>query len=281
MINNFENIYNNYDLFLIDVWGVVHDGYTPYPGTVKMLNKLLEEKNLFFVSNAPRPNYIVAHKLKEFGINIDDTNVITSGDVTRSHLIELANLDKVIYHLGEARNKDILQDINIQTTRDLNEADFLLLTPYLDSGEDLEQFQDLFKQAIKNQMTALCANPDVQVINGESFRYCAGYFAQQYSNLGGDVQYFGKPHKNIYQFALKQLNKNIPLNRILMVGDTIDTDILGAHQAGIHSALVLTGNSTLHFKQGNNLYNSDKINILNKLFEAHNLKPNLVIHGLF
>jgi HAD superfamily hydrolase (TIGR01459 family) len=281
MIHNFSDIYNNYDLFFIDVWGVVHDGYIPYQGTVKMLNKLLEEKNLFFVSNAPRPNYVVSAKLKEYGIKLEDNHVVTSGDVTRAHLKRLALEGKSIFHLGEARNKDILKDIDITVATELNKADYLLLTPYLDHGEDLNQFDNIFKEAVRHDIPALCANPDTNVINGDSTRYCAGFFAEKIKELGGNVEYFGKPHRNIYDFALKQLSSPIPLSKILMIGDTIDTDILGANQAGVHSALVLTGNSEKNITASTLTTDEAKLARLAELFDVYQATPTWIIKGLF
>ncbi|MCC2646480.1 MAG: family hydrolase [Rickettsiaceae bacterium] len=282
MIYNFNDIYQNYDLFFIDVWGVVHDGYKPYPGTVDRLNKLLEEKKLFFVSNAPRPNYIVSQKLKEHGIKINDSHVITSGDVTRTHLSELGKEGKIIYHLGETTNTDILKDIDIKVTSNLEEADFLLLSIFLNEGASLEQFDSLFEQAVNLNIPVLCANPDKKIVKGaagDSFVYCAGYFAEKIEAMGGEVHYFGKPHKNIYDFAIQQARIETSLDKILMIGDTIYTDVLGANQAKIHSALVLTGNSEAHLKEI--IEKEAKISKLKEIFDSYKVEPNWVIKGLF
>ncbi len=281
MIQNFSDIYHDYDLFFIDIWGVVHDGKTPYPGTVDTINQLLTEKEVFFVSNAPRPNYVVAEKLKEYGIKIENDNIVTSGDVVREYLNKLATEDKIIYHLGEARNNDVLKNHPIKTTMDLSKADFLLLTSYLDDGENLEQFQEIFQQALDFGIKALCANPDITVIHGNSHRYCAGYFAEQFTKMGGEVEYSGKPYKNIYDYAISKLGKAITLDRTLMIGDTIDKDILGASNAGIHSALVLTGNMKVLLSQYNVQDTNSLIPTLQGIFESMGIKPNFVIKGLF
>jgi HAD superfamily hydrolase (TIGR01459 family) len=280
-IYNFDDIYEDYDLFFIDIWGVVHDGITPYPGTINRLNKLLKEKDLSFLSNAPRPNIVVSKKLNEFGLNISSEQVITSGDLKREYLKKIIQQEKTIYHLGEDRNQDILAGLNVKTSHDIKHADYLLLSLYLDEHEDLNQFDELFCEAINKGIPILCANPDTTVRSNSYMRYCAGYFAEKIEEMGGKVEYFGKPHKNIYDFARIKMTKNIADDKILMIGDTIDKDIVGARNAGIHSTLVLTGNTSalLRDHEANDI--STQLKVLDQQFEIHQAKPNWIINGMF
>jgi len=256
-IAGLNKITDRYEGFLIDLWGVVHDGYTPYPGTIDCINQLLSaDKKIIFVSNAPRPGILSKQKLLDYDINSDKFQVLTSGDQLRHQLLHFedklfATMDRRLYHLGAARNSDILAGIPADITENIQDADFILLTAYLDQGEDLNQFQDLFKQAIARNLPMVCANPDKIVINGQQNRYCAGFFAEQYEQLGGKVYYYGKPHLPIFELAIQSLSELgiVDKNKILMIGDTPDTDILGATQAGIDSLLVLTGNMSNLLKQ--------------------------------
>lgn len=219
----------------------------------------------------------MAKKLKKCGLeNISLDNVITSGDVARyviqknvSSCIETP----VIYHLGEDRNKYILIDIHHKLTLNISEADILLMTLYRDEHENIHEFdQFLERVAQKENINILCANPDTTILNTGIVRYCAGHFAGLIRNSGGIVTYTGKPETIIFNMAFIQSKySNILPKRILMIGDTLETDILGANKSGINSALVMTGNTSRLFYTKNNsldhvleqIYNvTQKVNII-------------------
>jgi HAD superfamily hydrolase (TIGR01459 family) len=86
----------------------------------------------------------------------------------------------------------------------------------------------------------VCANPDLVVIHAGRQEICAGALALRYEQLGGRVQYFGKPHPPIYRDCLVLLGIS-DRRRILAVGDSLRTDIAGANGAGIDGLLVLGG----------------------------------------
>lgn len=283
-IEEFQDISCKYDAFIIDLWGVIHDGFVAYTGSVESINHLIDiGKPIIFMSNAPRPNTVVLKKLLELKINANQDMVLTSGDTTRIFLAE--NLikvpDKKYYHLGAHRNSDLLVDINICLTEDIKQCDAILLTAYIDENEDLNQFNHILKQAVDLKIPIICSNPDKIVINGVKNRYCAGFLAEKYEMLGGTVHYYGKPHLTIYDIGLHKLKSQgiYDKKKILMIGDTLETDIQGAINADIRSALVLTGNT-------NNLLKESKYNKLSKdqalkdLLNNHKIYPTHVIKGL-
>ncbi len=242
-----KEIQDNYDLFLFDMWGVIIEGGETYEGVVEAINELAENKKVLFLTNAPRPNNIIADNLIRWGMkNITNERVFTSGDIARLMIKERfldKNITPKIMHLGEDKNDQILHNINHIKVEDTNNADILLLTLYRDEHENINEYDDLLKEAAKNkELLTICANPDTIVPNKGVQRYCAGYFAEIFEKAGGEVMYTGKPKREIYDKILQRY-PNIPKNRILMIGDTFDTDILGAQTVGINAALVLTGNS--------------------------------------
>ena len=91
-------------------------------------------------------------------------------------------------------------------------------------------------------MLNICSNPDTTIPKHGILRYCPGHFAKIIEQHGGNVIYTGKPETSIYDLVF-QRKPQISKDRILMIGDTFETDILGANRSGIHSALVLSGNS--------------------------------------
>lgn len=247
----------SYDAYLIDLWGVVYDGVTPYPGVVDSLNYLLSQnKIIIFLSNAPRPGTLLINKLIDLGIKITTDMILTSGDMIRQQLTHFNddtfnNLGRCFYHLGSERNFDILSGLTVNLTQQIEEADFILSTAYLDEDEDLTQHDAFLNKAALLKVPMVCVNPDKIVVHGNKIRYCAGAIAQQYEQIGGIVYYYGKPYANIYEKAFRQLEtKGIyDKKRILMIGDTLETDIAGAHNAQLDSALVLTGNIHLLFSE--------------------------------
>ena len=245
-----KDLLEDYDVFLFDLWGVVIEGGTTYPGVVEQINEIIEQKKVYFVSNAPRPNYRVVDNLIKFGVkNLTQDMIITSGDIARQYIEEVKislgyDEDKKIsiYHLGADRNEDLLHDVDHKSTEDLEGCDILLLSLYRDDHEDIHEFNKLLEAASKSDAITICSNPDTTIPKHGSTRYCAGYFAGIIEQYGGNVIYTGKPGPEIYKKVF-ELEPETPKHRILMIGDTFETDILGGQTTGINSALVLTGNS--------------------------------------
>jgi HAD superfamily hydrolase (TIGR01459 family) len=179
------------------------------------------------------------------GSNVSD--VITSGDVTRNMINQFAIDNKVespkIFHLGEDRNNDLLSNMKCTLTEDIDDAEIFVLSLERDEHENIHAFDELLKKASKKRnMLSLCANPDTTIPKNGIIRYCAGYFAHIFEQHGGIIHYTGKPKSEIYNMVFNRA-PGISKNRILMIGDTVEKDILGASSAGIDSALVMTGNS--------------------------------------
>ncbi len=282
-----KELISHYDYFLIDLWGVVHDGVNPYPGAVDCLNYLISlDKSIIFISNAPRPAAVLQEKLQSFGIQATQEMILSSGDVVRSKLISLEDViydspHKRCYHLGSDKNQDILAGIPIKLVSEIQNADFILISAYIDEGEDLQQHNPLLKIASDLNIPAICANPDKIVMHSHKLRYCAGDIAEIYENMGGKVIYYGKPHPDIYTIALQRLeqDKRYSLQKVVAIGDTLETDILGAGTANIDSALVLTGNMGILLEK-NAISDKAQGEFLTNFFKAGNAAPNWIVPSL-
>jgi len=88
----------------------------------------------------------------------------------------------------------------------------------------------------------ICANPDLVVERGDKLVYCAGAMAAVYEEKGGEVIYAGKPHLPIYERTFAAIARiagaAVARERILTIGDGVDTDLLGAHRAGLRSVFI-------------------------------------------
>lgn len=275
-LRNISDITSEYDVLLFDLWGVIIEGAKTYDGVVDAINAVSKHKKIFFVTNAPRPAYKMKNTMLGWGMNVTEDMIISSGDLARNIILNSTLTDKPkILHLGEDRNQDILDSIDHVVTIDPQEADIILLSLYRDEGEDLSEFDSLLEQIAKQQKITICANPDTIIPNLGRNRYCSGYFAEKIEKMGGSVIYTGKPKPRIYQEAFRKIG-NCDKNRILMIGDTLDTDIKGALESGIDAALVLTGNARQHHANFHSI--EEKLVALDRYASHVNIKPNFILN---
>lgn len=241
-------IADRYDAFILDLWGVVHNGEKPFEGVLECMAKLRQGgRPVMLLSNAPRPNNFVVEFLEGIGVARDCYDMIlTSGDMTRIVLEEklfpfLEGDAKKFYQLGAVKDKGLDFGLDYSRTSEIETANFIICTGLVnDEIETPEDYRTLLTQAVQLKLPMLCANPDLTVMRGERMIFCAGSLAQLYSELGGDVQLFGKPYPRTYVMA-KQVLGLPDTARILAVGDSMRTDIKGANNAGIDNILVATG----------------------------------------
>jgi HAD superfamily hydrolase (TIGR01459 family) len=246
---SFAALAEQYDAFIIDIWGVIHDGVKPYPGAIECLTCLRQsEKSVVLLSNAPRRAEPAAAAMRQMGIADNLYNwIVTSGEVThvmlrdRTHPL-FARLGRRVFHLGPERDKSILNGLDLQTVPDITQADFILNTGPDDHRDptDITEFEPDLAVAAAAALPMVCANPDLEVIRNGRRILCAGALALRYQELGGgEVVWVGKPDPLIYLPILDYFDK--PPSRILVVGDSLRTDIAGAKAIGVDSCWVLGG----------------------------------------
>ncbi len=278
-LKNIFDVMDDYDVFLFDLWGVVVEGEHTYHNVVQNINKIIENKKVYFVTNAPRNIFSLHQTLKSWGLNAEPEMIMSSGAVAVQMILESKEcfgIEKpVIYHLGHLEN-DIINGIQCPITDDIQKANILLMTIYRDESEnlDLNEFDELFKIIVERKIVNICANPDLGINQHGIYRYCSGYYAKKIKHLGGKVIYSGKPYEEIYSKVLQECH-NIPKNRMLMIGDTFYTDILAANWLGIDSGLVLTGNSRDYHLEFDNL--DDKLFNLRKAAKKQSVMPSFVV----
>jgi HAD superfamily hydrolase (TIGR01459 family) len=242
-----RDVAENYDGFILDLWGVVHDGVTVFPGVVDALQQLHGVgKKLVFLSNAPRRAHMVAAQLDGFGITASlHDGVMSSGEATWQYLHDQPDdwarkLGPQCLRIGPERDNAILDGLKFKEAKDIKFADFILVTGPKDQMNSAEPYDDMLRTAFERHLPMICANPDREVIMGGVRQICAGAIAERYEDMGGDVRWYGKPDPTIYNecFRLLQINDR---TRILGVGDSFTTDIRGANAAGLDALLVARG----------------------------------------
>ena len=230
-----KSIVNRYDLFFIDLWGVVHNGIELYENSINVLDNLAAAKKDFvLLTNAPRPNATVINFLKKMGLKKYFENVFTSGEAAHKYLIsELGK--KNFFHIGPPRDFDLFKNIEKNNVLNIEDADYFLCTGLFEDQEnDLDYYKKLLSNHISKKM--ICTNPDLIVDRGEEREYCAGSVAKSFEEIKGEVIYFGKPHPPVYNLSTNIINK-----KVLCIGDNLNTDIKGANIQNFDSLLITNG----------------------------------------
>jgi HAD superfamily hydrolase (TIGR01459 family) len=236
-----------YDGFILDLWGVVHDGVAPLPGALECLRGLLEAgKRIVLLSNAPRRAEDVVERIDRIGVSVGlYHNVMSSGEEAWQHLIRrddsfYAALGWRCLHIGSERDVGIREGLGLELVETTEEAEFILNTGPAGWDDRVEDYAPLLGRALERALPMVCANPDLVVMHGDRLAVCAGALAQWYEERGGSVRWHGKPFRSVYETCFGLLGIG-DLSRILAIGDSLRTDIAGAAGAGIDSVLIAGG----------------------------------------
>jgi len=255
-ITGLAEIAGNYDAFLLDLWGVLHDGVGAHAGALGAARALKAAGKLIgILSNGPRRAAAVAERTAELGITPDLYDVIhSSGEETWQALAGrsgdwVAGLGRRCLPIVPPKDRSLLQGLDLELTDDPARTDFVLLSGTDRPEETVADYEAQLQTILRHGLSMICANPDLEVVRGSAREICAGAIAARYESLGGRVRYFGKPHPEVYRRCLQALGSPHP-SRVLAVGDSLRTDIAGAARAGIDSLFVAGGIHRAELTQG-------------------------------
>jgi HAD superfamily hydrolase (TIGR01459 family) len=257
-LDHLFEIYDFYDTFVIDLWGVIHNGITLNQKAIEVIDHLKKNsKKIVFLSNAPRPSEKVIKFLTNLKMDKKFlTDVITSGEAAM-HAVNKHKFGKKFYHLGPPRDFCIFEKVKENKTS-IENCDFILCTGLFDEYEDdLNFYKKFLEKHISKKL--VCTNPDLIVHRGNKEEYCAGYIAKIFEELGGKTIYYGKPHKEIYEMCFNNSEK------VLAIGDNLRTDIKGANNLNKDCLFISDGVHRSEFHNENELP---------KLFKKYEVKVN-------
>ena len=241
-LNHLSEIYDAYDTFIIDLWGVMHKGLTLNPEAIEAVSQLKRNsKKIIFLSNAPRPSSKVIDFL--ISLKMDKkylSNVVTSGEAAM-YAINKNKFGKKFFHLGPSRDFSVFEKV-IENKTSIANCDFILCTGLFDEHEDnLDYYKEFLKKYISKKL--VCTNPDLIVHRGNKEEYCAGYIAKIFEDMGGETIYYGKPYEEIYEMCFTDNEK------VLAIGDNLRTDIKGANNLNKDCLFISNG---VHRSEFNN-----------------------------
>ena len=244
-----SDISDSYAGFIIDQWGVLHNGDEPYEGVVDCLKELKgRNKYIIILSNSGKRAEQNKERLKKIGIgpSLYD-EILTSGEMTWQGLKNqdegfFRGLGKKCYIISRGGDTSIVDDLDIEIVNDIKKASFLMISGTDAPQKTMEDYEPVLKQAVRQRLTALCANPDSLGVMGAGYIMGAGSLARRYQDFGGVVHYIGKPHQPIFQRCIKILQgKEIYPGQTIIIGDTMAHDVLGGTLVNIDTCLVKCG----------------------------------------
>jgi HAD superfamily hydrolase (TIGR01459 family) len=244
-IDRLRDLVAGKDVVLSDIWGVVHNGLESFPEACEALHRYRSGGGtVILITNAPRPADSVQRQLRKLGVADDVYNaIVSSGDLTRHYVA--GHPGGKVFWLGPERDNSIYRGLEL-TLSPLEQADYIICTGLFDDEtETPEDYRPMMLQARSRNLPLICANPDIVVERGDRLIYCAGAIAELYRELGGEVIFYGKPHRPIYeramQLASEHVSHTIAPQRVLAIGDSVRTDLAGAHSFGIDCLFVTRG----------------------------------------
>ncbi|HEX2753050.1 MAG TPA: TIGR01459 family HAD-type hydrolase [Alphaproteobacteria bacterium] len=247
---------DSYDGFIMDQWGVLHNGVQPYEGVIDSLNHLKQrKKQVVILSNSAKRADDNVERLKKLGIKPSlYKSVVTAGEVAWQGLrtqteVPFKGIGKKCYLICRPDDSGLLGGLDIEIVKDIEEADFILITSFDPNGTKLEDLDPVFKKAVVKRLPAICANPDMITVYGHERAVGPGAVAKRYHDLGGMAHLIGKPHKTIFRYAQGLFESVIP-SRILVVGDSLQHDIAGAIAVDMDTAFITSGIHSNAFPMG-------------------------------
>lgn len=233
------------DVWLTDIWGVIHNGVAPFAEACKATAQFRKSGGtVLLLSNAPRPRDSVIAQLDHLGVPRDAWDaVLTSGDAARALVGAYAG--KRVYHLGPERDLPLYDGLGVSLSEPSDAHAVACTGLFHDEVETPDDYTALLADLAARKVPMVCANPDLTVERGSKIVYCAGALAVEYIAKGGTVAYAGKPYLPIYDMALAMVEKirggAVEKSRVLCIGDGVRTDIKGAAAAGLDSVFIASG----------------------------------------
>ena len=279
MIETLDALTDGYKAILSDVWGVVHNGVRSSPEACAALARARSNGlAVVLITNAPRLRREVEAQLRALGVSPETYDeLVTSGDVTRDLI---AAGPRRVFHLGPERDMTIYDGLDVEPVDEF-EADAVVCTGLFDDeAETPEDYSEMLRRLRSRDLPFICANPDIVVERGDALIWCAGALARDYAQLGGRTLIAGKPHRPIYDAALKAadriLGRDVDRSEVLAIGDGMMTDVKGAGQAGIDVLYVSAGIHAREYGEGH----EPDLDRLAAFLDKHGDRPVAVIPRL-
>ncbi|ESY24814.1 HAD family hydrolase [Mesorhizobium sp. LNJC384A00] len=246
-LNGVNQLAERYDFFLLDQFGVLHDGASPYPGAVEALSALKRAgKTIVLISNSGKRAGPNESRLLKLGFEPGSwDHFVSSGEVAWEFFHDMAVSGKLLPNtkcllISRDDDRSAIEGLPFALTKDGDDAGLVLISASEGDRYDLEHYRRLLAPAAVRQVPCFCTNPDKIMLTAVGPRFGAGRLADLYEDLGGSVTRIGKPYPTIFGAALAVAG-NPDRSTVVCVGDSVEHDIAGGLAAGVATVLVLSG----------------------------------------
>jgi HAD superfamily hydrolase (TIGR01459 family) len=247
MLSGVSQLAGRYDAFILDQWGVLHDGVNAYPGAGECVLRLREAgKRLVVLSNTGQSAQKNLELMRSLGFEpACFERFIGAGEDARAALAERRDafhraLGRRCYAFTRAGNRSLVEGIGLEMVDRIDDADFVAVIGIDSPPLGVEDYEPLLQAGIRRGLPMICANPDIVRVSPQGTVAAPGALARRYEELGGRVYYHGKPYPAIYASCLRALD-GCPPQRVVAIGDSVEHDVLGAARAGLACAFVAGG----------------------------------------
>lgn len=270
-----DELAERYDSFLIDQFGVLHDGEVAYEGAADALKRLTSAgRRVVLISNSGKRSAPNEKRLVALGFARDSFDMVLSSGEVAWHMLA----DRMIGDTIPAGGKCLLlsrdnggsaiEDLDLTPAEDGADADVIVLAGSRGDEWDMAFYEQILAPAAARDVPCICTNPDKTMLSRVGLRFGAGAIAETYARLGGRVTWIGKPYPEIYRAALAALGGPEP-SAVCCIGDSIEHDIAGGAGAGLGTAFVSSG-----------IHADADARELASLFKAHGVTPDFILTGL-
>lgn len=241
-LSKLSEIVDKFDGFIIDQFGVLHDGQRPYADAVRTLQMLIDaNKTVIILSNSGKRSSVNIHRMAQLGFARHlFTEFVTSGDVAFDIVQSTFSDKRSCMLIARDGDTSAIEGLQLVLTGDAEQADLVIISASEGDKYSEQHYVDLLITAAKRQLPCLCTNPDKLMLTPVGVRFGAGRIAELYEQSGGSVQWIGKPFEDVYKYALRHL-QDIPAERILCIGDSLEHDVAGGANAGLKTLFVRGG----------------------------------------
>jgi len=254
-MTDFKSLLENYRIIFFDAYGVIKNYEGLIPGIEKTFDWLTEQKKSYYVitNDASRSPDLLAASYHNNGLtHITPDKIISSGMLAKEFL-DLKVKKGLVAYLGTEDSAHCIEHPGLETLplQKMNETNINDITALVLLDDEGFEWMDGLNKAVnllrRRTIPAIIANPDgAYPMSKKDVNIAIGGLAYMIEKITGrKFIRFGKPDSQIFMFALEYILPSHPgMNKkdILMVGDTLHTDILGGNKFGLDTALVLTGN---------------------------------------
>ncbi|MDD4616012.1 MAG: TIGR01459 family HAD-type hydrolase [Alphaproteobacteria bacterium] len=280
--NGLEKIASSFDAFIIDQWGVIHDGKHVFPGVVDALEHITAlGKPAIIVTNSAKRNAYNMRRLASLGIPREIyTDLVSSAEVMRGLLVERQcapwdSLGEKAFLVANEEDRGFLQGTEYQAVRDVGQADFVLLLS-TKKETPLSAHESWINIAVERKLPVFSASADPLTFGPEGIFSGSAGIIKIIEEKGHTVINTGKPSELVYK-RCSQLIPGIKPEKVLAIGDQIATDIIGAKRFGFSAALIMSGASERIFENAGSP--EDAIRIAKSLASPE-LLPDIILLGL-